>query len=65
MMKTAPWSAERIDDALKRGPHQSSHRGIEFPQEEYAGMIDKEQWIVLPASLVKDIPGIRLSPLLV
>ena len=30
MMKTAPWSAERIDDALKRGPQQSSHRGIEF-----------------------------------
>ena len=26
-------------------------------------MMDKEQWTVLPASLVKDIPGIRLSPL--
>ena len=30
MMKTAQWSAERIDDALKRCYHQSSHRGIEF-----------------------------------
>ena len=26
-------------------------------------MMDKEQWAVLPASLVKDIPGIQLSPL--
>ena len=26
-------------------------------------MMDKEQCTVLPASLVKDIPGIRLSPL--
>ena len=58
MMKTAPWFAERIDDALKRGPCQSSHRGIEFLREEYADMMDKEQWTVLPASLVKDIPGI-------
>ena len=63
MMKTAPWSAERIDDALKRGPHQSSHRGIEFLQEEYADMMGKEQWTVLHVSLVKDIPGIQLSPL--
>ena len=27
-------------------------------------MMDKQQWTVLPASLVKDISGIRLSPLL-
>ena len=58
MMKTAPWSAERIDDALKRDPHQSSHCGIEFMREEYADMMDKEQWTVLPVSLVKDIPVI-------
>ena len=25
--------------------------------------MDKEQWTVLPASLVKDVPGIGLSPL--
>ena len=30
MMKTAPWPAERRVEALKRNPHQSSHRGIEF-----------------------------------
>ena len=43
MMKTAPWSAKRIDDALKRGPRQSSRRGIEFLQEEYADMMKKEK----------------------
>ena len=46
MMKTTPWSAERIDHALRRGPHQSYHRGIEFLREEYADMMDKEQWTV-------------------
>ena len=63
MMKTAPWSAERIDDVLRRGPRQSSHLGIEFLREEYADMMDKEQWTALPTSLVKDILRIRLSPL--
>ena len=26
-------------------------------------MIDKQQWTVLPAHLVLDLPGLRLSPL--
>ena len=42
IMKHAPWSADRIQEALKRGPHQSSHKGIEFLREKYADMMDKE-----------------------
>eukprot|EP00536_Pseudo-nitzschia_multiseries_P009638 jgi/Psemu1/23795/gm1.23795_g len=26
-------------------------------------MMDKQQWTVLPASLIQDLPGLRLSPL--
>ena len=62
-MKQVPCSADKIEEALQRGPRQSFHRYIEFLQEEYAGMMDKEQLTVLPTSLVKDIPGLSLSPL--
>jgi hypothetical protein len=58
-----PWTPRRIEAALKRGPHSSSKKGIEFLREEYADMIDKQQWIVLPADMIKSLFGLRLSPL--
>eukprot|EP00536_Pseudo-nitzschia_multiseries_P002697 jgi/Psemu1/6045/gm1.6045_g len=39
------WHAARITAALNRGPHQSSHQGITFLREEYADMMDQQQWI--------------------
>ncbi|VEU39857.1 unnamed protein product, partial [Pseudo-nitzschia multistriata] len=63
VMMSPPWGAARIAGALARGPHKSSHNGIEFLREEYADMMDKQQWTVLPASLVTGIPGLCLSPL--
>eukprot|EP00536_Pseudo-nitzschia_multiseries_P010811 jgi/Psemu1/27079/gm1.27079_g len=62
-MSGPPWDPPRIAAALQRGPHQSSHQGIDFLREEYADMMDKQQWTVLPASLIHDLPGLRLSPL--
>eukprot|EP00536_Pseudo-nitzschia_multiseries_P007365 jgi/Psemu1/17830/gm1.17830_g len=50
----------RIAAALIRGPHKFSHQGIDFLWEEYANMMDKQQWTVLPAHLIKDLP--ELSP---
>lgn len=26
-------------------------------------MIEKQQWVILPAAVVKDLPGLQLSPL--
>ena len=49
--------------ALKQGPRKSSHNGIDFLRIECADMMDKQQWTVLPASMVKNIKGLRLSPL--
>lgn len=49
--------------ALKRGPHKSTKNGIKFLREEFSDMIDKEQWVILPARFLQDIPGLRLSPL--
>lgn len=63
VMKTAEWSPARRRAAIARGPHVSSKRGIDFLREEYADMMDKQQWTVLPAHLVIDLLGLRLSPL--
>ncbi|VEU33676.1 unnamed protein product [Pseudo-nitzschia multistriata] len=46
-----------------KGATQISNNGIEFLREEYADMMDKQQWTVLPARLVTKIKGLRLSPL--
>jgi hypothetical protein len=35
---------------------------IEFLHEEFADMIAKSQWVILPANAVKDLPGLRISP---
>ena len=62
-LSAAPWSNAKFEMALKWGPHRSSHNGIEFLCTEYADMMDKQQWTILPASMVKNIRGLRLSPL--
>eukprot|EP00536_Pseudo-nitzschia_multiseries_P004635 jgi/Psemu1/10435/gm1.10435_g len=62
-MSGRPWNRARIAAALQGGPHQSSHQGIDFLREEFAGMMDKQQWTVLPARLIQHLPGLQLSPL--
>ena len=59
---TKPWTQGRIKRALARGPHKSCHEYLEFLQEEFVDMINKQQWVILPASEVMDLPGLRLSP---
>lgn len=59
----APWSLLQINGALAQGPHQSTKQGIDFLQEEFADMIEKQQWIMLPAAIVMHLPGLCLSPL--
>lgn len=62
-LQTAPWSADRIEQAIRRGPHQSAHQHSEFLYGEMADMCDKGQWMVLPYSQVKNVPGLRISPI--
>ena len=59
---TAPWSREKIDQALSRGAHKSCMGFLEFLHEEFVDMINKGQWVILPASAVKDMPGLRIFP---
>jgi len=59
---TAPWSRDRVNQAIKRGPHRSCNEYIDFLEEEFVDMIQKGQWIILPASVAKNLKGLRLSP---
>ncbi|KAL3827591.1 hypothetical protein ACHAXA_002088, partial [Cyclostephanos tholiformis] len=56
------WSHQQILGALARGPHQSSHDYINYLSEEFVNMINKGQWIVLPYSTIRTLPGLRISP---
>ena len=61
-VSTKPWSQGAIDAALQRGAHRSCMEHIEFLHKEFADMIAKAYWVVLPAEAVKDLPGLRISP---
>ena len=52
-----------MEQARRRGPHQSAIEYREFLYDEMATMADKGQWLILPYSDVKDLPGLRLSPI--
>ena len=59
---TGAWSKYTLENALERGPHRSCMEYIEFLHEEFIDMINKQQWIILPYSEAKELPGLRLSP---
>ena len=59
---TPPWTQRQVQRALIRGPHKSSFEYLDFLREEFVDMISKGQWIVLPASVATELPGLRVSP---
>ena len=59
---TAPWSRSTINKAIKRGPHKSCNEYIDFLEEEFVDMMQKGQWVILPASSAKKLKGLRVSP---
>ena len=48
--------------ALERGPHQSTMVHVPFLWVDFASMVGKGQWVVLPYSVAKEIQGLRLIP---
>ena len=56
------WTRGRIHRALQRGPHKSCHEHLKFLQEEFVDMINKQQWVIMPASEALKLSGLRLSP---
>lgn len=51
-----PWSHTQLQMALARGPHKSAKENVAFLREEFADMIRKGHWTLLPAEDVIDLP---------
>jgi hypothetical protein len=49
---TPLWSMQKKQQALERGPHQSANAQNAFLRGEFAEMIRKKQWILLPEKVV-------------
>ena len=61
-MKNKPWSRDQISAALSRGAHKSCFAHMDFLREEFTDMMEKGQWVILPASAVESLPGLQVSP---
>jgi hypothetical protein len=53
---TAPWTRGSINQAIKRGLYRSCNGYIDFLEEKFVDMIQKGQWVILPASVAKQLP---------
>ena len=62
LLKSGSWTEGEREAALKRGPHRSATEHTLLLREEFASMIEKGQWVVLPYSVAKGLLGLRLSP---
>ena len=62
VLASGSWTEGERQAALKRGPHRSATEHTLFLREEFSSMIEKGQWVVLPYSVAKGLPGLRLSP---
>ena len=63
LTKTAPWSPEQCDEAMRRGPHKSAYDETEFVCTEILDFCRQGYWAVLPYHLVRHWMGLRISPL--
>ena len=63
LLTSSPWTTDRRDDAVRRGPHKSAIEFQEFLRTEMADMVAKATWSVLPYSKVKHLPNLRVSPI--
>ena len=52
----------RLRQALCCGPHKSTCKYLDFPQDDFVEMINKGQWVNLPYDKLNDLPGLHLSP---
>lgn len=57
------WTADKLEEAIERGPHASADEHTDFVREEFCDMVRKRFWVVVPAAYLVGVPGVRLSPL--
>lgn len=59
----AEWTLEERDERFNRGAHVTAEMNRAFVREEMAEFMECGYWTVLPYHLVRDLPGLRISPL--
>lgn len=52
-LTTPPWSDQRKNETMARGPHKSSIEHADFLREELLDFVQKGFWMVLPYRLLK------------
>ena len=58
-----PWTLLQLDQAIQRGPHQSTKAHAAFLRQELSEMVEAGQWLVLPYRCVRHLRGLRLLPM--
>ena len=61
-LRDKAWTRKQIEEAIRRGPHGSCAAHREFLHGEFANMINLNQWLVLPYSVVKHLKNLHVSP---
>ena len=62
LLMSRSWTEGERQAALKGGPHRSATEHTLFLRTDFASMVEKVQWVVLPYSVAKGFPGLRLIP---
>jgi hypothetical protein len=60
-MRNLPWSQQRKNAAIKRGAHLSAKQQTAFLRQEFASIINKGQWTLLPERLVSHMRKLGIS----
>ena len=55
VLMTGEWTEGKRLEALKRGPHKSATEHTRFINDEFASIVEKYQWMVLPYSMDKQL----------
>ena len=58
-----PWSEKLLAQRVKQGSHQSCKEHKPFLREEMLDFVEKGFFTLLPWRLVKNLPGLWVSPL--
>jgi hypothetical protein len=63
VLSSKPWTTSQKDEAVARGPHQSSNEYVDFLRDELADMVERATWMVLPYSHLRQLRDLRISPM--
>ena len=63
VLKSSPWSRNKIKKLLARGSHKSCNEHLDFMRTEFLEFVEKGFWVILPYRHVRKFKHLRLSPM--